>query len=140
MLPAMKGTSAADQVRQYARRHYIEPARKRHESVVRIVAGDVYKALHLQGRVPSVCQALGGSKFLMENRLTLEKRDGPPSGQSTTVVFTYRLMDDTPKQSPADESLLDLWGIGKEVFESLGGAEAFIRRERERFYQHDDDV
>jgi hypothetical protein len=140
-MKAQTAQTGADQVREYARVTYIEPARKRHESTVRIMAGDVHKALHLEGRVPSVCQALGGSKFLEENHLTLEKREGPPSGQSTTVVFTYRLVDEQAiPDEMQDSPLLRLWGIGKEVFESLGGGEAFIRRERERFYQHDEDV
>jgi hypothetical protein len=30
-------------------------------------------------------------------------------------------------------------GIAKEVFQELGGAEAFIRAERERFYDSGDD-
>jgi hypothetical protein len=84
---------------------------------------------------------LSGKRFLEENHLALEKREGPPSGQSTTVVFTYRLVD--PHRAPdrwEESPLLKLEGIGKEVFQSLGGGEAFIRRERERFYLHDDDV
>ncbi|HXB68317.1 MAG TPA: hypothetical protein VNY05_08740 [Candidatus Acidoferrales bacterium] len=140
-MKAPTAQTGAEQVREYARVNYIEPARQRHESTVRIIAGDVHKALHLEGRVPSVCQALSGPKFLEENHLTLEKREGPPSGQSTTVVFTYRLADEHRATDELQESpLLRLWGIGKEVFESLGGGEAFIRRERERFYQHDEDV
>jgi hypothetical protein len=140
-MKAQTAQTGAEQVREYARVTYIEPARKRHESTVRIMAGDVHKALRLEGRVPSVCQALGGSKFLTENHLILEKREGPPSGQSTTVVFTYRLADEQAAPDRWEESpLLRLEGIGKEVFQSLGGGEAFIRRERERFYLHDDDV
>src|SRR5271169_3781176 len=137
----MNTQTVAEQVREHARLKYIEPARKRRESKVRIVAGEVHKDLHWQGRVPSVCQALSGSKFLSENHLILEKREGPPKGLSTTVVFTYRLVDEHAAPDGLEESpLLRLWGIGKEVFASLGGGEAFIRRERERFYQHDEDV
>jgi len=125
----------ADRVREYARLQYVEPARRRHQSTVKIVAGEVHKALHLDGRVPAVCAALKGPKFLTENRLVLEKWDGPPSGQSTTVAFTYRLGEEQPQLAAKEDSLLRLWGIGKEVFQSLGGAETFIRRERERFYK-----
>jgi hypothetical protein len=47
----------------------------------------------------------------------------------------------TPQsEGPAEPSLLSLLGIGKEVFESLGGGEAFIRRERERFYDAGEDA
>jgi len=137
----MSTQTGAEQVREHARTKYIEPARKRHESTIQIRAGDVHKELHWEHRVPLVCQALSGSKFLTENHLTLEKREGPRSGQSTTVVFTYRLLDDQAAPIKSRESpLLRLEGIGKEVFQSLGGGEAFIRRERERFYLHDDDV
>ena len=39
---------------------------------------------------------------------------------------------------PEQPSLLSLIGICKEVFASLGGAEAFIRAERENFYSSGD--
>ena len=126
----------ADRVREHARREYIEPARRRHESTIRIVAGEVQKAVRLSNRVSLVCQALKSHKFLDENHLVLEKWEGPPSGMSTTVTFTYRLMDDagqTPNES-AEWAFQQLRGIGKDVFQSLGGGEAFIRKEREQFY------
>src|ERR1700736_2272478 len=111
----------ADQIREYARLKYVEPARRRHDSTLKIVAGDVYRALHMDGRVPAVCSALKGPKFLKENRLILEKWDGPPSGQSTTVTFTYRLADESTSGESKESPLLSLWGIGKDVFQSLGG-------------------
>jgi hypothetical protein len=126
----------ADRVREHARLEYIEPARRRHESTIRIVAGEVHKAVRFSNRVPLVCQALKSHKFLDENHLVLEKWDGPPSGMSTTVTFTYRLKDDAGQKSSesAEWAFLQLRGIGKEVFRSLGGGEAFIRKERENFY------
>jgi 5-methylcytosine-specific restriction protein B len=129
-------TSHADRVREHARREYIEPAKHRRESTIRIVAGDVQKALRLSNRVPLVCQALKSHKFLNENHLVLEKWEGPPSGMSTTVVFTYRLLDDASQTSSesAESMFLALRGIAKDVFQSLGGGEAFIRKEREEFY------
>ena len=126
--------SHAERVREHARREYIEPARRRHESTISIVAGEVQKAVRLSNRVPLVCQALKSHKFLDENHLVLEKWEGPPSGMSTTVTFTYRLLDAAGQlPSPrADWPFLRLRGIGKEVFQSLGGGEAFIRKEREQ--------
>src|SRR5271157_4319983 len=125
----------ADQVREHARREYIEPARRRGDSTVRIVAGDVQKAVRLVNRTALVCQALKSHKFIEENHLALEKWDGPPSGMSTTVTFTYRLAGQQPVAAPppGESQLLRLWGIGKEVFQSLGGGEAFIRNEREEW-------
>ena len=130
----------ADQVREHARREYIEPARRRGDSTVRIVAGDVQKAVRLVNRTALVCQALRSHKFIEENHLALEKWDGPPSGMSTTVTFTYRLAGRPAAagQPPGESPLLRLWGIGKEVFRSLGGGEAFIRSERERWGHGED--
>jgi hypothetical protein len=75
-----------------------------------------------------------------ELRLSLEKVEGPPSGTSTTVKFVYRLGENTPpaaQESPILR-LLELWGIGKEVFESLGGGEAYLRSLREPWYEPGD--
>jgi hypothetical protein len=125
-------TGNTERVREYARRQYIEPARKHGDITVRIVAGEVHKALGLHNRVPQVCDALSSRKFLEENQLALVKPEGPPSGMSTTMTFTYRLLGGKDQQET--DPLLRLWGIGKEVFESLGGGQAFIRSERENFY------
>jgi hypothetical protein len=126
----------ADRVRELARLRYIDPARRRKELTVRIVAGEVQKAAGLTNRVSLVCQALKSKKFLTQNHLQLEKTEGPPSGMSTTVVFTYRLTSAAAQASvePAGWPFLKLRGIGKDVFRSLGGGEAFIRKEREKFY------
>jgi hypothetical protein len=43
----MGQTKYADQVREHVRHQYIEPARRRGDSTVRIVAGDVQKAVRL---------------------------------------------------------------------------------------------
>lgn len=126
----------SQRVREHARLEYIEPARRRGDSTVRIVAGEVQKAVRLSNRISLVCQALKSHKFLDENHLALEKWDGPPSGMSTTVTFTYRLTGQQPVTAEPHESpLLRLQGIAKEVFQSLGGGEAFIRSEREQFYE-----
>ncbi len=55
---------------------------------------------------------------------------------STTVTFTYRLTDEAGQSpsKPTEWPFLRLRGIAKEVFQSLGGGEAFIRKEREEFY------
>ena len=127
----------ADRIRDHARTKYIEPSRRRGELTVTIVAGEVEKELGLQHLTPAVCSALKGRKFLERNHVTLEKWEGPPSGQSTTVKFTYRLGNRQSAAKPGESPvlrLLELWGIGKEVFESLGGGEAYLRSLREPFY------
>jgi hypothetical protein len=125
----------AQRVREYVRREYIDVARRQHQVTVRVVAGDVHKAVGLSNRVPLVCQALKGRKFLEENHLELEKSEGPKSGLGTKVAFTYRLKAKGASPSPEPEtSFVTIRGIGKKLFQSLGGGEAFIRQQRESFY------
>jgi hypothetical protein len=135
MLCYMRQISLADQIRDYARRHYIDAARRRREATVEILAGDVHKALSLSSRVPAVCQALSSRRFLEENKIALERREGPPSGQSTTARFTYRLLGENRVSDPTGSRspFLGLRGIAKQVFQALGGGEAFIRAERDQF-------
>jgi len=128
----MAKASLTDQIRDHARRQYIEVARRRREAIVQIVAGDVHKALGLSNRVPVVCNALASKRFLEENKIALESREGPPSGLSTTVKFTYRLLESAANDAPR-APFLGLRGIAKQVFQALGGGEAFIRSERDQF-------
>lgn len=131
----MERGTYAQQVRSHARAEYIEPARRRGDAIVRIVAGEVEKAVHLHNRSSLVCQALRSHKFQKENGIVLEKLDGPPSGISTTVVFTYRLTVGRAEAVSDDKDAFSrLRGTLKDVFQSLGGGEEFIRRERENFY------
>lgn len=126
--------SESDLVRQHASEQYLAAAHRRGDKIVSINVGKVHKALALNNRVPLVCAALGSKKFLTEHGLRILSKTGPPSGQSTTVTFTYEIVEDTEK--PAAEGLeafLALRGIGKEIFASLGGGEAFLRRERAEF-------
>ncbi|SPE37069.1 conserved hypothetical protein [Candidatus Sulfopaludibacter sp. SbA6] len=135
----MEKDTQTKRVRDYTLREYIEPARRRGDVTVKVVAGEVQRGVQLSNRVPLVCQALRSHKFLEKNGLILEKWEGPRSGMSTTVTFTYRFRDRTgePGGQPAEDPLMRLWGIGQEVFQGLGGGEAFIRREREQFHDAD---
>jgi hypothetical protein len=130
----MRSDNRAAKIREFVRREYIEPAIRRGEATIEILVGDIHRRMHLQNLAPNVCQALSGRKFLQENHLILEKRDGPPSGLGTTVKFVYRVAcpPDVPirKESP----LIGLRGIARDIFRDLGGGEAFIRKEREQFY------
>jgi 5-methylcytosine-specific restriction protein B len=141
MLVNMKQDSYSEQVRAHVIAKYIGPARNQRNPTVRIVAGDVHRALGLNNRYPLVCNALSARKFLAESHLMLEQREGPPSGLGARVAFTYRLLDE---KAPESETTVELplsryRGAAKEVFESLGGGEAFIRSQREHFYGPGDD-
>lgn len=132
--------SDAEQIREYAWMRYIEPARNRSESTVRVKSGDIVKGLRLKNKTPNVCAALRSKIFQDIYGVQLLGEKGPPSGMSTTVVFTYRVL----KPMQARESIATsrsafdrLRGIGKKTFETLGGGEAFIRNERENFYGND---
>ncbi len=123
--------STADQIRQFATRHYVQAARLRGAKTVSVHVGEVHQKLGLKNQVPNVCQALSSRKFLLENSLVLEGRDGPPSGQSTTVVFTYRLGDAGP--APVHSDFDKVRGIARAMFQSFGGGEAFLKAERASF-------
>ncbi len=122
---------SSDLVRDYARRTYVEPAKR--EGLMRflIKVGDVNKAMRLHNRVPLVCSALRSGKFLKGNALRLVERTGPPSGMSTTVVYVYEFLNG--KEAPRSHPLLALRGIARDLFQSLGGGETFIRSERASF-------
>jgi hypothetical protein len=129
--------SASDRVRQHAVNAYLFPARQRRERTVSINVGAVHKALKLGNRVPLVCTALGSQKFQRENNLHLISKTGPPSGQSTTVTYTYEFVD---SQSDGENAVdrQDAWkrlrGALKDVFAELGGGENYLRGERTNFY------
>jgi len=124
--------SDSDLVRQHASEVYISAARRRGDRTLTINVGTVHKALALSNRVPLVCAALGSKKFLTENHLRLLSKTGPPSGQSTTVTYTYEFLEAQP--SPGNQ---DAWnrlrGALKDVFSELGGGAAYLRAERSAF-------
>ncbi len=134
----MAATSSANVVRNYVRKQYIEPARRKGEHRVQIVAGDVHRALRLKNRVPNVCNALTSKTLLRENGLAIERQEGPPSGMSTRTTYTYILLDTPSSQGAKAGTFDELRGLLKDAFRSLGGGEAFLRKERSSFYRPGD--
>ena len=125
----------ADRIRMLGRERYVIPALGRNEDRFSIRAGDVVRDLKLSG-VNQVCSALKTRKFLQENNLRLVDRSGPPSGQSTTVTYTYEFVDKERDNEEVDRQ--DAWnrlrGALKDVFAELGGGENYLRNERANFY------
>ena len=123
-------------VRQHAIETYVSPARRRRERTVSVNVGTVHRSLRLGNRVPLVCAALESRKFLRENGLRLISKIGPPSGQSTTVTYTYEFVDKQEINKGADRQ--NAWnrlrGALKDVFAELGGGENYLRNERANFY------
>jgi|SRR5580700_4392200 hypothetical protein len=131
----------SDRVRSYAKNHYIMPARKSGAGTVTIRAGDVHKALKWDlKKVPQVCSALSTQKFLKIAGVELIEKLGPPSGQSTTVEFIFRILNEgngadaqpkNKKQIANGAGLLELYGILADAYKQFGGGEEYLRRERE---------
>ncbi len=126
----------ADLIRLHGREKYVAPARQRQEKRFSIRTGDVLRELRLNGRAPAICSALKTREFLDENALRLVSRTGPPSGQSTTVTYTYEFVSKEKKDKEVDrqEAWNRLRGALKDVFAELGGGENYLRNERANFY------
>ena len=115
--------------------HYVEPARKSGQARFSVCCGTIEKELRMSNRIVHVCTALKTTKFLQPNGLRLVETSGPPSGTSTTVVYTYKFLDAAaaPVSASIFKKLLQLEGILKEFYQELGGAEHAIREEREGY-------
>lgn len=127
--------SLSQQVIDHAETIYVVPARERGETTIRINAGDVHRSLRWTNRVPSVCTTLASRKFQEAIGGELIKREGPPSGFGTRATFTYRIPGKSEPSAPGGEkrgTLMELYGIAKDIFQELGGGENFIRKEREQ--------
>lgn len=132
--PTLETKPDSDAVRRHAFEKYVSAARRRREKTVSINVGEVHRALALNNRVPLVCAALGSKKFLAEHGLRILSKTGPPSGQSTTVTFTYEIVKSEPQKPTAEEAWQSLRGIGKDIYASFGGGEEYLRQERANFY------
>jgi hypothetical protein len=68
--------------------------------------------------------------------LRLLSKTGPPSGQSTTVTFTYEVVGAKHDglQMDRQEAWNRLRGSMKDIFSELGGGENYLRKERANFY------
>ncbi len=124
--------SESDRVRHYVEVHYLEPARKRGDRAVTVVAGDIHRALGLVNRVPLVCSALKSQRFHETNHVVLSDVSGPRSKLSTTVRFTFTFVPgDTRRTEKPKNPFWDLRGIAKGLFEKPGDWEASIRKDRD---------
>ncbi|MGA9041027.1 MAG: hypothetical protein WB421_10865 [Terriglobales bacterium] len=127
-------TSDSDLVRKHVSQVYLSAARRSGSRTFSVNVGTVHKALGFNNRVPLVCAALSSRKFLTENHLRLISKTGPPSGQSTTVTFTYEIVKPESRKANADEAWQSLRGIAKDIYASFGGGEAYLKQERANFY------
>lgn len=144
--------SQADRIRLCGQEKYVKPARDRKERRFSIRAGDVLKDLNLPASLAAAaCSALKSREFKQTNAVNLISWTGPPSGQSTTVTYTYEFVDGensggsrpssgsvgTPQSRQA--AWEKLRGALKDVFAEYGGGEAYLRAERASFRDADAD-
>lgn len=132
----------SEQVQHYFQSNYVIPARERGQATLQVKAGEIHSKLGWTRRVPLVCAALSSQKLQRKTGVRLKTKEGPPSGQSPTVVFHYEILETMTAQPPNSGrpasriGLMDLFGIGAEAFKKLGGGEEYLRREREELRFH----
>jgi hypothetical protein len=80
----------SDQVREYCKKSYIEPARQKGLHSVTIRAGDVHSDMKFKNRLPLVCSALGTKTFEAMCGVRRTSVNGPLNGANTT--FTFELL------------------------------------------------
>jgi hypothetical protein len=77
----------ANEVRKYAKNHFVIPARQKHEKRVVFTASDLHKGMSLTSRYPLVCSSIDSKKFKDFSRVELIKREGPNQGASARWTF-----------------------------------------------------
>ena len=77
----------ADNIRDFALKTFITPARSAQLPHVTFVAADIHKALKLPNSYPHVCSSIDAKIFEKLCRVRLIKREGPQ--QSSTVRWTF---------------------------------------------------
>ena len=92
--------SDAGRIRQYALKHFVEPARERGEASVTIRAGDLHNALGLSNAHANVCQALRGRLFRNLAGVGEPTVTGPENSSTTTFVFNLAAEAAAPPPQP----------------------------------------
>jgi len=77
----------ADEIREFAFKKFIEPARKQSKKTVQIRAGNIHKMIGLSHRMPAVSGALGSEKFEKQYNIKRIKLEGPIQGSNTLFTF-----------------------------------------------------
>ena len=88
----------ADSIRAWIVRSMVAPARATGAKELEIRAGDVHDRIGLRGKVPNVCQVLGGGKLAEE--AGLELLEPRPKGPKPSAVFRYRLLPHAGQPGP----------------------------------------
>ena len=149
MYKAGERETGASIIRAYLKTHYFEPARQRRETLVTLRAGDIHRERGLRNRVPSVCQVMESKRLEREAGVKVSSKQGPPSGNSTTLTVTYAVEGTAAPgalaASPADGPRPVEDDPGWALFYSLrgraagywgedGGSDKWMANERANFY------
>lgn len=89
-----------DNIRRYIFEHYIRPAVEEGNEYIILKAGDIPREMHLNNRMPAVCNALGSKKsidtynsWLMKQGYNVKIKVDPinvtPSGHGSSVEYKY---------------------------------------------------
>lgn len=147
----MRGGSS-DLVREVAFQRYVRPAISSGKRQFSIAVKDLMRELRPKGFPSSnysqICSSIKEKAFIKGNGIRVIRLEGPPSGQSSTVVVHYEVIGTgansskeevvDPKQQSALETaetpaaraqrlMEGLRGLLKEEYEEYGGGEAFLR-------------
>jgi hypothetical protein len=128
----------SEEVQQYFHGNYVLPARQRGQASVEVKAGEIHSKLGWTRRIPLVCAALSSKKLQRNVGVRLTQKEGPPSGQSPTVVFRYEILKSEASSAQGVSSqpkrgLLAAYGVAAHLYRQVGGGDAFLKTERENF-------
>ena len=84
-----KEHSNADEIRKYAKTHFITPARQRGDKSIAFSASDIHAGMKENTLMASICSAIDSKKFSEFARVSLEKRTGPKDGAAAKWVFKF---------------------------------------------------
>ena len=131
-------SGSSNKVRELAVRNYVAPNFRNRKREFSIPVRSLLQALKDEGfpagNTPQVCSAIRSRKFLADNHLSIAKVDGPPSGQSTTVVVHYRFTqheepeaDEATAERRAIALVRESVGLLQPAIEQFGGPEGLLR-------------
>lgn len=92
--------SDAGRIRQYALKHFVEPARERGDASVTIRAGHLHNELGLTNAHANVCRALRGRLFRNLAAVGEPTVTGPENNSTTTFVFNLASQAAAPPPRP----------------------------------------
>lgn len=98
----------SDQIRDFAAKKYIIPARQAGQKTVTVNVGKIHSDLGLKNRVPAVCSALGSKIFERQCGITQISWDGPLQSTSVNITYSFDLkvsvVADNAAPKPAREA------------------------------------